>query len=76
MSLILPLAEGILYDAIFQRIKTDYYHAPSGFRIRSARFQQRLQIVQFAVYEDSKSLKGSGRRMNAPLFRIHWPGRG
>ena len=37
---------------------------PPGFSNCGARFQQRPQIVQFTVYEDSESLKGSGRRMN------------
>jgi len=72
----LCFAEGILYDAIFQRMKTDHHHASSRLQNPGRRFQQRPQIVQFAVYEDSESLKSSGRRMNSPLFRIHWPGRG
>ena len=32
---------------------------PPGFRTCGRRFQQRLQVVQFAVYEDSESLKSS-----------------
>ena len=58
LSLIRALAEGILYDAIFQRVKTDHHHASSWLQNPRRRFQQRLQIFQFAVYEDSKSLKG------------------
>src|ERR1700678_2381272 len=75
------LAEGILYNAVLQRVKTDHHHASLWLQNPGRRFQQRPQIVQFAVYEDSKSLKSSGRRMNSPLFilvleLIHWPGRG
>jgi hypothetical protein len=69
------LAEGILYHAIFQRMKTDHHHASSWLQNPRRRCEQRLQIVQFTVYEDSKSLKSPGRRMDSPLFRIHWPGR-
>src|SRR5438309_1878435 len=81
LVLISTLAKGILYDAIFQRVKTDHHHASSWLQNPRRRFQQRLQIVQFAVYEDSKSLKSERRRMNPPLVMsvltpIHWPGRG
>src|ERR1700756_5751719 len=65
--------EGILYDAVFQRMKTDHHHAPTGLQNLWRRSQQRLQIVQFAVYEDSKSLKGPGRWMNPSFGLIHWP---
>ena len=75
-TLLHSFAEGILYDAIFHRVKTDHHHASAWLQNPGRRFHQRPQIVQFAVYEDSKSLKSSGRRMNSPLFRIHWPGRG
>ena len=68
--------EGIFNDAILQRVKTDHHHASSWIQNPGRRIYQRPQIVQFAVYEDSERLKGSGRRMNSPLFRIHWPGRG
>ena len=37
--------------------------------------QQRLQVVKFTVHQNSESLKGLGRRMNAPLSLVHWPGR-
>jgi len=76
VALLHSLAEGIFYDAVFERVKTDDHHASPWFHDPGRAFQQRPQIVQFTVYEDSKSLKGPGRRMNPPLFRIHWPGRG
>src|SRR6204780_4454341 len=62
-------------------MKTDHHHASTWLQNPRGPMQQRPQIVQFAVYEDSKSLKSSGRRMNSPLVifistRIHWPGRG
>src|SRR5580700_4972068 len=76
VTLLRALAEGILYDAILQRMKTDHHHASSWLQNPGRRFHQRPQIVQFAVYEDSKSLKSSGRRMNSPLSLVHWPGRG
>src|SRR5208337_5064246 len=69
-------AEGILYDAIFERMKADHHHASTWLQNPRRGFEQRPQIVQFAVYEDSKSLKSSRRGMNSPRFRIHWPGRG
>jgi hypothetical protein len=70
------LAEGILYDAVFERMKTDHHNPPAGFQNLWRYCEQRLQIVQFAVYENSKSLKSSRRGMNSSLLRIHWPGRG
>src|ERR1700722_19917479 len=74
------LAEGIFYDAVFQRVKTDHHHASSRSQNPRRRFEQRLQIVQFAFYEDSKGLKGQSRWMNPPVMLvmtpIHWPGRG
>src|ERR1700722_8391469 len=57
-------AESIFYDPIFQRVKTDHHHTSLWLQNPRRRIEQRLQIVQFAVYEDSKSLKSSGRRMN------------
>ena len=72
----MSLTEGIFYDAIFERVKTDHHHASTWLQNLRRRFQQRLQIVQFAVYEDSKSLKGSRRGMNSAFSLIHWPGRG
>jgi len=76
VTLLRSIAEGIFHDAIFQRVKTDHHHASPWLQNPGRRVQQRPQIVQFAVYEDSERLKSSGRRMNSPLFRIHWPGRG
>src|ERR1700761_546516 len=62
-------------------MKTDHHHASSWLQDPGRCFEQRLQIVQFAVYEDSKSLKSSRRGMNFSLSifvstPIHWPGRG
>jgi len=70
-----PFAERIFHDAVFQRMKTDHHHASSRLQHPGRRRKQRLQIVQFAVYEDSKSLKSSRRGMNS-FASIHWPGRG
>ena len=33
------------------------------------------QVVKFTVHQNSESLKGLCRRMNAPLSLVHWPGR-
>src|SRR5581483_7241313 len=76
VSFVNPFAEGIFDDAVFQRMKTDHHHASTRLQDRRRRRKQRLQIVQFAVYEDSKSLKSSRRGMNSSLSLIHWPGRG
>jgi len=70
------LAEGILYDAILQRVKTDHHDSPTWLQNPRHRFEQSPQVVQFAVYEDSKSLKSPSRGMNSSLSLIHWPGRG
>src|SRR5664279_4409712 len=42
---------------------------------RRAGTQQLPQIVKFTVHQNSESLKGLGRRMNAPRSLVHWPGR-
>src|SRR5205807_6852799 len=76
ITLMHPFAEGIFHDAVFQRMKTDHHHASTGLQNLGRCLEQRLQIVQFAVYEDSKSLKSSRRGMNSSLSLIHWPGRG
>ena len=70
------LAKCIFHDAIFQRMKADHHHASSWLQNPRRRFEQRLQIFQFAVYEDSKSLKSLSRGMNSTFGLIHWPGRG
>src|SRR5437870_13188738 len=62
-----------------QRVKADNHQPSTRFQHLRGNFQQRPQIVQFAVYEDSESLKGPGRRMNPVvlgLTQFHWPGRG
>src|SRR6202162_4078609 len=76
VTLLRRFAEGIFHNAILERVKTDHHHASSWLQNPGRRIYQRPQIVQFAVYEDSERLKSSGRRMNSPLFGIHWPGRG
>src|SRR6266545_3869552 len=55
-------------------MKADDYQPPARLQHCGCCVQQCFQIVQFMVYEDSESLKGSGRRMNPLMF--HWPGRG
>ena len=47
---------------------------PPGLTTCGRRCEQPLQVLQFAIYEDSESLKRQGRRMDARGF--HWPGRG
>src|SRR5664279_4217230 len=42
---------------------------------RRAGTQQLPQVVKFTVHQNSESLKGPCRRMNAPLSLVHWPGR-
>ena len=76
VTLLIPFAEGIFHNAVFQRMKTDDHYPPTWFQDPRRRFQQRLQIVQFTVYEDSESLKSSRRGMNSSFCLIHWPGRG
>src|SRR5579862_6476606 len=71
-----PFAEGIFYDAVLQRVETNHHHPSPWLQNLRRGFEQRLQIVQFAVYEDSKGLKGARRGMNSSFSRIHWPGRG
>src|ERR1700757_1249311 len=66
--LIRAFSEGILYDAVFQGMKADHHHAPTRLQDPRRCLEQRLEIVQFAVYENSKSLKGSRRGMNSLGF--------
>src|ERR1700746_4068900 len=66
--LIPAFAEGIFYDAVFQRMKTDHHHPSTGLQDPWRCREQRLQIVQFAVYENSKSLKSTRRGMNSLGF--------
>src|SRR5216684_5024560 len=67
-ALLRALAKRILDDPVFQRMKADYYQPSARFQQPRRRFHQGFQIVQFTVYEDSESLKGSGRRMNPLMF--------
>src|SRR5215469_1156760 len=69
------LAKTIFYNPVLQRVEADDHQSAARLQQLRGRTQQRPQIVQFTVYEDSESLKGSCRRMNSP-FCIHWPGRG
>src|SRR5439155_5515070 len=76
VPLLYPFAEGIFYDAVLQRVKTDDDQPSSRFQHLRSGIQQRPQIVQFTVYEYSESLKGFRRGMNPSFCLIHWPGRG
>src|SRR5258705_13732238 len=76
VSLPHSITESIFDDAVLQRVEADHDQAPARLQQLRGCFEQVPQVVQFAVYEDSESLKGSGRRINSPLCLIHWPGRG
>src|SRR5215469_14101927 len=76
MTLMHSLAKTILYNPVLQRVEADDHQPTARSQQPWGRTQQRPQVVQLTVYEDSESLKGSGRRMNAPLCWLHWPGRG
>src|SRR6266849_3188118 len=67
------LTHCILDDPVFERMKADHHQPSARFQHPGRRLQQCFQIVQFPVYEDSESLKSSGRRMNPnPLvFPVH-----
>src|SRR5438309_10595830 len=69
-------AKSIFHDAVFQRVETDDHQPASRFQQPRGCFHQRPQVVEFAVYEDSESLKGARRGMNSSFRLIHWPGRG
>src|SRR6266536_534132 len=57
-------------------MEADHYQPATRFQQLRRRFQQFPQVVQFAVYEYSESLKGARRGMNSAFSLIHWPGRG
>src|ERR1017187_295230 len=67
-ALLRTLAKRILDDSVFERVKADHHQPSTRLQHAGRHFQQCFQIVQFMVYEDSESLKGSGRRMNPLMF--------
>jgi hypothetical protein len=58
------IAKSIFDDSVFQRVEADHYQPSARPKDLRRCLQQRLQIVQFAVYENSDCLESSGRRMN------------
>ena len=62
VTLLRAFAEGIFHDAVLQRVETDDHYPSARFQHSRGRFQQLPQVVQFMVYEDSESLKGSASR--------------
>ncbi len=72
-ALLRSLAKRILDDPVFERVKADHYQPSAWLQHPGRSLQQCFQIVQFTVYEDSESLKGSGRRMNSNslMFPVH-----
>ena len=75
LVLIRAFAEGILYDAVLQRVKANHYDSPTWLQNLRRCLEQRLQIVQFAVYEDSKSLKSPASldEFDVPLGSLAGP---
>ena len=51
-------------------MKADHHQPSARLQHSGRRLQQCFQIVQFTVYEDSESLKGSRRRMNPLMFQF------
>ena len=66
MALLHSFAESIFHDAILQRVETDDHQPSARFQHLRGRIQQRLQVFQFMVYEDSECLESSCRGMNPP----------
>ncbi len=62
VTLLHAFAKGIFHDAVLQRVEADDHHPPARFEQLRGRIEQRPQVVQFIVYEDSESLKGSASR--------------
>src|SRR5258708_28231806 len=58
------VAQSVFYDAVLQRVKADHHQPASRFQDARRCFHKRLQVVQFAVYEDSDSLETGVRWMN------------
>src|SRR5256885_15361350 len=69
------LAHRVFHDAVFERVKTDDHQAASRLKHLGRRVtaEQRLQVIQFTVYEDSDTLESQRRWMNAAMF--HCPER-
>src|SRR5258708_35679180 len=61
------VAQSVFYDAVLQGVKADHHQPASRFQDARRCFHKRLQVVQFAVYEDSDCLESRGRWMN-PLM--------
>ncbi len=66
----MPSRNASFHDAVFQGVKADHHHASTWLQNSWRCIEQRPQIVQFAVYEDSKSLKGPGRWMNLSVVLV------
>src|ERR1700676_4595880 len=76
VTLLHSLTKSIFHDAILQRVEADDHQPSAWFEHPRGRIEQRPQVVQLVVYEDSDCLESSGRRMNPSFCLIHWPGRG
>src|ERR1051326_6181821 len=60
--------ERILHLPVFQRMEADHYQPPSVLEDFGRCFEQRPQVLEFMVYEDSDCLESFGRWMNALMF--------
>src|SRR5439155_23301516 len=61
-------AQRIFHSAVFQRVEADDYQPAATPEHRRRRFQQRLQLFQLTVYEDSDRLESARRGMNPVRF--------
>src|SRR3954462_13817308 len=69
------LSHRVFHDAVLERVKTDYDQASARLKDLGRRVtaEQRLQVIQFTVYEDSDPLESQSRWMNSLVF--HCPER-
>src|SRR5438270_2125670 len=69
------LPHRVFHDAVFERVKTDDHQASARLEDLGRRVtaEQRLQVIQFTVYEDSDPLESQSRWMNSRVF--HCPER-
>ncbi|OIQ71344.1 hypothetical protein GALL_470410 [mine drainage metagenome] len=65
------LAQEILDDAVFQRMKRHHHEPAARLQNTLRRRERQMQFVEFLVDENPQALKGSRRRVNFTRFRAH-----
>src|SRR5262245_46827646 len=58
-------SEGVLHDAIFERVKRDHREASAGAQAMDRLFEELVEPFELAVHPDPQRLKGARGRIDA-----------